>query len=79
MEDVMRRVVLIEEPSGQRPWVAVDQATRQPLLRHFNVDHLRNICDRLGWQMVEAEFASRARPNPHPPARTARDQSFARG
>jgi hypothetical protein len=61
-EGVVRRVVLTEEPSGQRRWVAVDHKTRQPLLRHFSVDHLRNLCDRLGWQVVEAEL-HRGRPN----------------
>jgi hypothetical protein len=60
---VVRRVVLVEEPSGVRLWVAVDQATRQPLLRLFNSDQLQNICDRLGWQVVEAESRRNRRPN----------------
>jgi hypothetical protein len=30
--------------------------------RIFNVDHLRNICGRLGWQVVEAAL-HRGRPS----------------
>ena len=50
----MRRIEIIEEPTGPRRWIAIDQATRQPLLRLFNFDQLRNR-RAVGLEVVEAQ------------------------
>jgi hypothetical protein len=57
----VRKILIMEESTGSRKWFAIDQTTRKSLLRHFHIDHLRNICHRR-WQVVEAE-SYRSRPS----------------
>ena len=48
----MRRVEIIEEARDQRPWVAVDASTRQPVLRMQRLETLLTISRSLGWDLV---------------------------
>jgi hypothetical protein len=56
----MRKVEILEEPHGQRRWTAVDAKTRQVILRLHDENLMRDVCGRLGWQIVEAQRQRRA-------------------
>ena len=55
----MRRVEIIQEPTGVRRWVAIEYATQKPLLRIASSDQLYSLCDRLGWQVETKRRQSR--------------------
>jgi hypothetical protein len=48
----MRRVEIVEEPGQPYRWTAIDQVTRQPLLRLSDLYQLRDVCGRLEWVVV---------------------------
>jgi hypothetical protein len=48
----MRRVEIIEESRNQRPWVAIDANTRQPILRMQRLETLLTISRSLDWEVV---------------------------
>jgi hypothetical protein len=48
----MRTVAIIHDPKDQRPWVAVDHRTREPVLRLGDRDQLEQICMRFGWRIA---------------------------
>jgi hypothetical protein len=48
----MRQVEIIEVARDQRPWVAVDAATREPILRMQRLETLLTISRSLGWEVV---------------------------
>ena len=52
MRVVMRRVEIVEERASARPWKAIDQVTRQPLLSLRDPDQLRKLCERLEWRII---------------------------
>ena len=56
----MRRVEIVEEPDQPYKWIAIDRGTRQSLLRLPDLYQLRDICDRLEWEVV-AEKRARAK------------------
>jgi len=56
----MRKVEIVDEPHGQRRWTAVDIKTRQVILRLHDEDMLRDVCGRLGWEIVQAQGRRRA-------------------
>jgi hypothetical protein len=45
-------VEIVHDPKDARPWVAIDCRTREPLLRFFNRDRLKQVCLRFGWRIV---------------------------
>jgi hypothetical protein len=51
----MRRVAIVEQQSGAYQWIAIDQATRQSLLRLSDLYQLRDICERLEWKVVDVK------------------------
>jgi hypothetical protein len=53
----MRRVEIVEEPDQTYRWVAIDQVTRQPLLRLNDLHQLRDVCFRLEWKVVDVRRA----------------------
>ena len=53
----MRSIQIMEEPDGQRRWVAVDAKTGKQVLRLRDCDQLRDICERLGWQVMSTTGA----------------------
>jgi hypothetical protein len=48
----MRQVEIIEESRNQRPWVAVDRASRLPILRMQRLETLLTVTRGLGWEVV---------------------------
>jgi hypothetical protein len=50
-----RRVEIVEGPDPDYKWMAIDQGTRQSLLRMSDLNQLRDICRRLGWNVVEVK------------------------
>jgi hypothetical protein len=56
----MRKVEIIEERAGLRPWKAIDQVSRQPLLSVRDPDQLRDICARLEWRVVGIKRAQQS-------------------
>ena len=55
---LMRRVEIVEEPN-QIPykWIAIDKDTRRSLLRLSDLYQLRDVCDRLEWEVVDVKRA----------------------
>jgi hypothetical protein len=55
---LMRRIEIVEEPN-QVPykWIAIDKGTRQSLLRLSDLYQLRDVCDRLEWEVVDVKRA----------------------
>jgi hypothetical protein len=55
---LMRRVEIVEEPN-QIPykWIAIDKGTRRSLLRLSDLYQLRDVCDRLEWEVVDVKRA----------------------
>jgi hypothetical protein len=51
----MRKAKILDELRGQRRWTAVDIRTRQMILRLHDENLLRDVCGRLGWQIVEPQ------------------------
>jgi len=51
----MRRVVIVEEPNQSYRWIAIDQGTRQFLMRMSDLHLLRDICFRLEWKVVDVK------------------------
>jgi hypothetical protein len=58
----MRKVEIIEEPNRTYKWIAIDQATRQSLVRLSDLNQLRDVCDKLEWQIIDVKSA-RSRPS----------------
>jgi hypothetical protein len=60
----MRRIEIVEEPN-QIPykWIAIDQVTRQPLLRMSDLHQLRDVCFRLVESRCEAAATRGAAPS----------------
>jgi hypothetical protein len=54
---VERTVEIVEEPGRAYKWFAIDQATRQSLLRLPDLNQLRDVCHRLGWKVVDVKRA----------------------
>ena len=48
----MRQVEIIEESRSQHPWVAVDRASGQPVLRMQRLETLLTVSRGLGWEVV---------------------------
>jgi hypothetical protein len=57
----MRQVAIIEVASDQRPWVAVDATTREPVLRMQRLEMLLTISRNLGWEVVADTGSSHLR------------------
>jgi len=55
----MRRVKIVEEPDQPYRWIAIDQGTRQSLLRLSDLHQLRDVCFRLEWKVVEEKRCDR--------------------
>ena len=55
----MRRVEIVEDQSQVYSWAAIDRDTRKRLLRLRDPDQLRNVCERLEWQIVDIRLADR--------------------
>jgi hypothetical protein len=53
----MRKIEIVEEPNHTYKWIAIDRATRQSLLRLSDLDQLRDVCDRLEWQIIDVKSA----------------------
>ena len=55
---LMRRIEIVEEPN-QIPykWIAIDKGTRQSLLRLSDLYQLRDVCDRLEWEVFDVKRA----------------------
>jgi len=53
----MRRVEIVEKPDQPYRWIAIDQGTRQSLLRLSDLHQLRDVCFRLEWKVVEEKRA----------------------
>ena len=53
----MRKVEIVEEPDQAYRWVAIDEVTRQPLLRLNDLHQLRDVCFRLEWRVVDVKRA----------------------
>ena len=51
----MRRVEIVEEPDQPYRWIAIDQGTRQFLMRMSDLHLLRDICFRLEWKLVDVK------------------------
>ena len=51
----MRRVEIVEAPDQPYRWIAIDQGTRQFLMRMSDLHLLRDICFRLEWKVVDAK------------------------
>jgi hypothetical protein len=51
----MRRVEIVEDPDQAYRWIAIDQVTRQPLLRLNDLHQLRDVCFRLEWKVAEVK------------------------
>ena len=51
----MRRVEIVEEPDQPYRWIAIDQGTRQFLMRMSDLHLLRDICLRLEWKVVDVK------------------------
>mgnify|MGYP003414931680 CR=1 FL=1 len=58
---LMRRVEIVEEPN-QIPykWIAIDKGTRRSLLRLSDLYQLRDVCDRLEWEVVDVKRVRRS-------------------
>src|SRR5262245_26598819 len=54
---VERTVEIVEEPGRPYKWFAIEQGTRQSLLRLSDLNQLRDVCDRLGWKVVDVKRA----------------------
>ena len=54
----MRRIEIVEEPN-QVPykWIAIDKGTRQSLLRLSDLYQLRDVCERLEWEVIDVKRA----------------------
>jgi hypothetical protein len=52
---IERRVEIIEAPNQTYKWIAIDQDTRQTLLRLYDLHQLRDVCHRLGWKVVDVK------------------------
>jgi len=50
-----RRVEIVEVPDQTYTWIAIDQGTRKPLLRLYDLHQLRDVCHRLGWKVVDVK------------------------
>jgi hypothetical protein len=48
----MRQVEIVEESRSQRPWIAVDRASRLPILRMQRLETLLTITRGLGWEVM---------------------------
>lgn len=48
----MRKVEIIEEKRSQRPWVAIDRESREPVLRMQRLETLLTVSRGLGWEVV---------------------------
>jgi hypothetical protein len=54
-----RRVIEIRhDPSDEAAYAAKDVASGLVMLRHRDIARLRAMCDRLGWEVVDANAAS---------------------
>jgi hypothetical protein len=53
----MRRIEIVEEPNQPYKWIAIDKATRQSLLRLSDLYQLRDVCDRLEWEVIHVRRA----------------------
>jgi hypothetical protein len=53
------RVVQIHHDPGDATYVATDAKSGLCVLRHRDRARLRAMCDRIGWQVVEADIAAR--------------------
>jgi hypothetical protein len=54
-----RRVIEIRhDPSDEAAYAAKDVASGLVMLRHRDIARLRAMCDRLGWEVVDASAAS---------------------
>jgi hypothetical protein len=51
----MRRIEIVEEPNQTYKWIAIDQDTRQSLLRLSDLHHLHDVCHRLEWKVVDVK------------------------
>jgi hypothetical protein len=51
----MRRIEIVEEPNQTYKWTAIDQDTRQSLLRLSDLYQLHDVCDRLEWKVVDVK------------------------
>ncbi len=49
----MRRVEIVEEPSAQRCWVALDIESGEPVMRLHDRHLLERLCDSLEWKIVQ--------------------------
>jgi hypothetical protein len=51
------RVEIVEEPNETYKWIAIDQGTRQSLLRLSDLHQLRDVCFRLEWRVIDVKRA----------------------
>src|SRR6266852_5902748 len=56
---LLSRVVQIHHGPGHATYVATDAKSGLCVLRHRDRARLRAMCDRIGWQVVEADIAAR--------------------
>ena len=56
---LLSRVVQIHHDPGDATYVATDAKSGLCVLRHRDRTRLRAMCDRIGWQVVEADIAAR--------------------
>jgi hypothetical protein len=55
----MRRVEIVEQPDQPYRWIAIDQGTRQFLMRMSDLHQLRDVCFRLEWKVVDVKRCDR--------------------
>jgi hypothetical protein len=51
----MRTIEIVEDRRTQRPWVAVDAKSGEPVLRLHDRGLLERICESLGWKIVQTD------------------------
>ena len=49
----MRKVEIVEDPTAQRSWVAVDVKSGEPMMRMHDRELLEKICRGLDWKIVQ--------------------------
>ena len=55
----MRRIEIVEDQSQVIAGQAIDRDTRKRFLQLRDPDQLRNVCERLEWQIVNIRLADR--------------------
>jgi len=56
----MRKVEIVEDPSAQRNWLAVDAKSGERMLRLHDRFLLERICKSLEWKVVKRTAQARA-------------------